>query len=173
MTRVCLALAVLGAVSVGAASLLAGSTFPSLQGDWEIIAMAKNGTDAPLDAVKEAFIRATATTFVPIVRSSGAEAPDAKLTYEITSKTEINFFEMKIQKQPKNDSAPLPPVRILKPGIYEFLRDGTLKVAWSENVPGLKDANGKILVPEQKIDRPTDFKGGVGQFSITLKRKMK
>lgn len=172
MTRVFLGLAVVVAASVMIGTV-AGGRLPSFQGDWDIIAMAKNGTEAPADAIKSAFIRATTTAFVAMDRSTGAEATDGNITYEITSTSQVNFFEVKAQPQPKNDPTVLPSVRILKPGIYEFFRDGTLKIAWSENVPGLKDTSGKILVPEQKIDRPTDFKGGVGQFSITLKRKGK
>src|SRR5262245_55131871 len=97
MTRVFLGTGFFLAVTIVATPLL-GGTLPSLQGEWDILAMNKNAADAPPEAVKEAFIRATATTFVPIVRSTGVEAPDSKLSYEIISKNEINFFETKIQK---------------------------------------------------------------------------
>jgi len=170
MTRVSLAMGLFIAVTILASPLLGGQ-LPTLQGDWDILAMSKNNNEAPPEAVKEAFIRATATTFVAIVRSTGAEAPDSKHSYEFINKNEINFYETKIQKgKSESESAP---VRVLKPGIYEFFRDGTLKICFSEDIPGLKDPSGKILVPEKKLGRPTDFKGGLGQFSITLKRKAK
>jgi hypothetical protein len=175
MTRVCLVLAVLTATmfTLGGRLSAQGPTKKlTLEGDWVIIAMAKNGVIAPKEALTEAFIRATATTIVPISKSTNTEVPNSKSTYAIIGAREIDLYEFRSAAAGKDDPGILPPLKIYKPGIYEIKGD-TLRISWRESIPGFKDKDGKVVVPEQKATRPEGFNGGAGEFTMVLKRRAK
>jgi uncharacterized protein (TIGR03067 family) len=163
MTRFLLAAAAVMSLSINVSAQ--GVKKVSLQGEWEIVAMTKHGKPAPPEALAEAFIRIAATTLVPINKATNAEVSGSKMTYQVVGAKDVNFFEVK-----NLGAGGPPPVQVLKPGIFEMTGD-TLKLCWSEDVPGLKDKKGKVLVPAMLAKRPTSFDGGLAQFSMVLKRK--
>ena len=63
----------------------------SLAGDWAVTAMSKDGNAAPAQLLENVFIRATATTIVPVAKKDQKEDERSKLEYKIVGAKEIDF----------------------------------------------------------------------------------
>jgi uncharacterized protein (TIGR03067 family) len=145
----------------------AGAPKTGLEGDWDVVAMSRDGKSAPAEVLTEAFIRFTANAMVPVQKKTQKEQTPAKLGYKIVGAKQIDLTNVVLVGDSKLEK---PTEKIVtKHGIFELAGD-TLKIAWTETGATQIDDAGKIT-PLPPGTRPANLNGGPGVFAAVLKRR--